>query len=466
MNNKYKDITRRSFLGTVSAGLAFAPVRGNLSYTKENLTNSQIQNRLMISTFDIDATPPVGSYLAYDIMENSWNLGLRAKGIVLTGAGKPIVMCVIDWIGIANESQDVFKVALAEAVNTDPQRVVVHTLHQHDAPRCDFSAEKALIEAGVNPQSYDSNFAREFLGKLKKTVKDSLNHLQLATHIGYGKAPVYQVASNRRLLGKDGLVKFTRYTSCPDPVMRAEPEGTIDPMVSLVSFWNDQKPVAVLSYYAVHPQSYYRTGTANPDFPGIARFYRQLAVPDALHVHFNGAGGNIGAGKYNDGDHKNRDILARRLADGMERAWKNTKKTPVFAEDIHWATEPVLLPLANDMIPKIENQIKETKSFDNMSKLIWLKQRQSGKAIDIACLYIDKIRVLFMPGELFVEYQLAAKSLRPDLFVCMAAYGEYGPSYIGTKESYKQGGYEIDVSPVTPEVEDILMKAIRKLLQR
>ena len=70
------------------------------------------------------------------------------------------------------------------------------------------------------------------------------------------------------------------------PALRAEPEGTIDPMVSLVSFWNGEEPVAVLSYYATHPQSYYRTGIANPDFPGIARFMRQLAVPGALHVHF------------------------------------------------------------------------------------------------------------------------------------------------------------------------------------
>jgi hypothetical protein len=34
--------------------------------------------------------------------------------------------------------------------------------------------------------------------------------------------------------------------------------------------------------------------------------------------------------------------------------------------------------------------------------------------------------------ELFVEYQLAAKALRPELHVMMAAYGNHGPGYIGT----------------------------------
>ena len=89
------------------------------------------------------------------------------------------------------------------------------------------------------------------------------------------------------------------------------------------------EPVAVLSYYATHPQSYYRTGIPNPDFPGVARFFRQLAVPAALHVHFNGAGGNIGAGKYNDGSPANRLVLAERLADGMRRAWENTSREPL-----------------------------------------------------------------------------------------------------------------------------------------
>ena len=71
-----------------------------------------------------------------------------------------------------------------------------------------------------------------------------------------------------------------------------------------------------------------------------------------------------------------------------------------------------------------------------------------------------------MPGELFVEYQLAAQKLKPDAFVCMAAYGDYGTGYIGTAEAYTQGGYETGiVSRVTPRAEAILMEAVRELLQ-
>lgn len=424
---------------------------------------------LRISTFDVDATPPVGSYLAYDKMVNSWDLSLRARGVVISGAGLPVVLCSVDWIGIANDSQDAFKTALADAAGTVPDRVAVHTVHQHDAPVCDFGAEKFLRQAGNEPKSFDGAFARELISRLAVAVKSSLEKSRPFTQIGTGKAEVHEVASNRRIIGPDGKVKATRYSSTRDSALRAEPEGLIDPMVSLVSFWNGDQPVAVLSYYANHPMSYYRQGVANPDYPGIARFMRQLAVPQALHIHFNGAGGNLTAGKYNDGSRENRGIFAERLADGMRRAWESTKKETVTPDDFSWAFIPVSLPPASHL----ENLEADIKGKDmvyqtnNLSMLVWLKRMREGKKMNVSCLGIGSVRILHMPGELFVEYQLAAKKMRPDLFVTMAAYGDYGPGYICTAKAYQEGGYEAgDASGVRPEAEGILMDAVRKLLEK
>ena len=242
----------------------------------------------------------------------------------------------------------------------------------------------------------------------------------------------------------------------------------IDPLVSLVSFWNGEQPVAVLSYYATHPQSYYRTGIPNPDFPGVARFLRQMAVPAALHVHFDGAGGNITAGKYNDGSRTNRLALAERLADGMRRAWENTKRQPISANDVSWRVEPVLLPLAKHLsVEKLEAQLAAKDKEFNASRLAFARRCRDGQKIEVSCLNLGRARVLHLPGELFVEYQLAAKAARPDLFVAVAAYGDYAPWYIGTAIAYEQGGYETSpsASNVGPESEAVLLGAIRKLLQ-
>jgi hypothetical protein len=79
---------------------------------------------------------------------------------------------------------------------------------------------------------------------------------------------------------------------------------------------------------------------------------------------------------------------------------------------------------------------------------------------------ITSIDILHLPGELFVEYQLAAAEMRPEALVAMAAYGDYGPGYIGTTIAYSQGGYETGpVSRVAPEVEPVLLDALRELLK-
>ncbi len=427
---------------------------------------------LRLATFDVDATPPVGSAMAYDPVRRLDEITLRCRGIVILGAGQPIVLCAVDWIGIGNGGHDAFRDALAQAAGTTRQRVAVHTLHQHDAPGCDFTAERLLRELGVGAIGrYEGTFHREVLRRAAKALEDALPAARPVTHVGWGVARVEKVASNRRILGPDGRVRATRWTTTRDPALRALPEGVIDPEVSLVSFWNGDRPLAILSYYACHPQSYYRMGIPSPDFPGIARFIRGQAVPEALHVHFNGAGGNIGAGKYNDGSKENRMILALRLAEGMAAAWKETQRVPIAAKDVDWKTIPVHLPLAphirqDELVRRLTSQKTKDLYISDAAQLAWWYRCKEGRAIDIGCLKLETIRVLHMPGELFVEYQLAAKKMRPDLHVAMAAYGDYGPAYIGTAEAYEQGGYETSprASYVAPSVEKVLTDAMRKLL--
>src|SRR6476660_3950375 len=86
---------------------------GFLSQGAEPTTKQAVQaeTKLSLAVLDIDATPPVGSMMAYDPVTNKWDLGLRARGVVLLGSGEPIVLCAVDWIGIANESHDAFRTA-------------------------------------------------------------------------------------------------------------------------------------------------------------------------------------------------------------------------------------------------------------------------------------------------------------------------------------------------------------------
>jgi len=431
-------------------------------------------DQFRVAVFEHDVTPPLGSPLcdgyvppAKEIVDRLW-----AKGVVLMGAGPPIVLVALDWVGIGNAGHLAFRETLAEAAGTSPDRVAVHCLHQHDAPGCDFASEELLAARGLGGRQFDPAFARETMRGLAQAVRKAMQAPRRATHVGIGKGMVEQVASNRRVMGPDGKVKAIRWSATKDAAVRAEPEGIIDPYVRMLVFYDQQQPIASLSYYATHPQSYYAQGGVSCDFPGLARALFDREEPGVHRVHFNGAGGNVTAGKYNDGSPENRPVLARRLADGMRRAWNSLSRHELRAADVQWRVVPVALPPASFLDAQAlravlaDENAATRQRIEAARKLSWLNRLRAGGTIDVAALALGPARVLHMPGELFVEYQLAAQEMRPDLFVMMAAYGDYGPGYIGLARHYAEGGYETGpVSLVAPEVEQVLLAAIEKVLK-
>ena len=455
-------------LSSISSLLAIAPA---LCISAE-----ATEQPLAVANFRTDATPPLGSPLCGGGVAPAKTIidPLSARGIVLLANGSPIVLCAVDWVGIGNGGGDVWRQSLADAAGTTVDRVCVHTVHQHDAPGCDFSVEELLAERGIGGAMFHAEFARDTIQRAAEAVRNALAKPQTVTHLGIGRARVKRVASNRRVLGADGKVEHVRYSSCRNEDARAAPAGVIDPYVRNLSFWDGDNPIASITYYATHPQSFYGRGGVSTDFVGMARMIREATLPDVFHIHFNGAGGNVAAGKYNDGSPVNRLILARRLVEGMEAAWEAITKMPISADDVEWETRPVALPLRDHLVGSEENLIQTMDDADARPgsrvqaarNLVWIRRCNAGHQIDLACLRLGSAYVLHMPGELFVEYQRAAQKMRPDDTVCMVAYGDYAPGYIGTEIAYSQGGYETSrVSRVAPEVENVLMTALRDLLK-
>lgn len=442
-----------------------------LSSDTDLSAGSRQESGLRVAVFRVDATPPLGSPVAY-VPARSIQDPLSARGIVLLGAGSPVVLCAVDWIGIGNTGHDVWREKLADAAGTIPERVTVHTLHQHDGPRCDFSTEELLAEQGLGSSRFDDGFARHIIHNVGEAVRHAISEAQPVSHLGVGQAIVEKVASNRRILGPDGKVMLSRMSSCRNPEAISAPEGTIDPVLRMISFWNGETPLVCLTYYATHPQSYYGKGDVTAEFVGLARAQREADLKGLPHIHFNGASGNVAAGKYNDGSPENRPVLTARMADGMRRAWNSTVRSPVRTDTVAWRVVPVTLPVAAHLQ---SDRLRETLTdptadarsrFSAANGLAFLHRQAAGHTFELTCLKINNVHVLHMPGELFVEYQLAASTMRPDDVVCMAAYADYGTGYIGTEIAYTQGGYETQPtsSLVAPQTEHVLINAMQKLL--
>ncbi|MBU4271312.1 MAG: hypothetical protein KKE86_04530 [Planctomycetes bacterium] len=444
-----------AFVITVLSVFVFSPLR------------AQAADELRVATFRCDITPPLGQPMFSCDALRTVEQPLLAKGIVLEADGRRYVLCALDWCELCNGSHEALRNRIAAAAGTKPSCVAVQVVHQHTAPFVDIDAQKLLAEAGVPEFHLDPKVLDAIEERLAEAVKQSIGRLEPFDRIGTGQAKVDRVASSRRPVDETGKLR-PRMSSCTDPALLALPEGTIDPYLKTITLAQGQKPLVRLHYYATHPQSSYGDNRATSDFPGIAR-ERLERKEGVFQIYFTGCGGDIAAGKYNDGSKECRKALAERLLAGMEASIAATKLVPAGA--VRWRTYPLMLPrrsgpgftLADCLV-----RMKDTKTWP-ASRLYAGAVRaafiqRSRQPIELSSLEIGKVHILHLPGEPMVCFQLFAQSLKPGVFVAVAGYGDGGPGYLCPEKAFSEGGYEQTASNVKPESETLLKKAIAALL--
>jgi len=177
---------------------------------------------------------------------------------------------------------------------------------------------------------------------------------------------------------------------------------------------------------------------------------------------------DVALGKYNDRTRRARDELTDRLYAGMEAAAAATRYFP--AEWLRWQTVPVRFPERTDPGHRLEdNRAKMADPEGNVIARIRAATRVAfteriDQPIDVNLLEIGPARVLLLPGECMIEFQLYAQGLLPSRFVAVATCGDCVCGYICTEAAFAEGGYEPTDSFVTPQSEAALKAAIREVL--
>jgi hypothetical protein len=460
---------RREFLGrslaAALAGWSLSPARAAHDDGPRNAGD------LHMAPFRFDVTPPMGHSCCGGWIKpvEAVDDALEAIGFVLLGAGKPIVLCAVDWTGLLNEAHVEWRRALAAAAGTTPDRVAVQCVHQHNAPFACLEAERIIQAQGDLPHIVGLDFYRQCLDRGQSAVERAIQQARRVTHVATGQGKVEQVASNRRVSRDDsGRVKTMRGSSCRDEALIALPEGLIDPWLKTVAFYEQDKKIAACHYYATHPMSYYGDGRVSSDFAGLARKQRQADEPDCLHVYFTGCAGNIAAGKYNDGSHEMRPVLTRRVYEGIVESEQNLRPAPL--DRAEWKTVEIMPPPREGYsIESFEKQIGDkSAAVVNRNRpsfqLSWLRRLERRIPIVLSSVHLGDIRLLHLPSECFIEYQLRAQQMNPSVFVATAAYGDGGPWYIPVKEEYSNGGYEVGVAFSDPGIDDLLTRGMERLL--
>ncbi len=462
MNQKF--ISRRRALGRIGLALSGSTLLPSCAVFHK-------REALRLCTFSADVTPPAG----IGMMGGAWLSKtvadpLEAHGFVLLGPDAPVVFVAVDWCEIRNDAYFRWQTVLADAAGTIPDRVMVMAIHQHDAPIADLEAERMLREKNLAGTICNLEFHERAVQNVAAALRKGLSATRVLTHIGSGEARVEQVSSNRRYVAPGGQVRFDRTSSTKNPDAVAADEGLTDPWLKTLTFWSGDQAIVALNFFAVHPMSHYGAGEVSADFPGLARRRRQAETPGTKQIYCSGCSGNLTAGKYNNGDHPNRAVLADRLHRAMSEAWKNTKRQPV--KEFDYRVAPLkLAPRETAGFTQSELEralVPETKPFQQClaaMALSWRKRIAAVRPLPIPALDFGVATILLLPGEAYVEFQLAAQRMRPDRFVCVAGYGDAPAGYIPTEKHIAEHDTNLgDWWWVAPGSEARLLDAIREAL--
>lgn len=438
------------------------------------VTTSQLAAaEFRLATFSTDVTPLLGHPLLAGVSSPPPVIRvddpLYAHGFVLIGGEKPIVFVAIDWCEIRNDAYDRWRDVLAEAAGTDRPRVLVHSVHQHDAPISDLTAENILRKRETEASVCDLAWHEDCVQRTAQALRKAQKSARPLTYIGLGEAAVIEVASNRRYVDSEGRIRFDRSSMSGgfENQRSAEP-GIIDPMLKTITFYDGEQPICILSSYAVHPMSHWGTGCVTSDFPGLARERMQAETPGALQIYATGTSGNVTAGKYNDGSRDNRPVLTQKIYDAMKAAQHNSKRHPL--ERVKFRNEKLQFkPREGDRtVAALTEQLDDPnpkKQGMAALGLSWRKVVDNGGTIDLPAVDFGPAQILLLPGETYVEYQLYAQEVRPDSFVMALGFGECAPGFVPLERHWDEEDDNLNSwCWIAPGAEEMMKAAIRKVL--
>ena len=431
--------TRRNFLVATAGGAAGLAAQG-----------------VRAATFRCDATPFKGEPLIWTKPLETVLDPLWAKGVVLEHGRRRLVLCAMDWCGLAGAAFRQFQRALASAAGAKPPDVILHTVHQHAAPYVDGDAYRLLRSLPDPPLMYSQRGLDELAGRLAAAVQGALSQMEPVDAVGIAQVRVERVASSRRVWDRGKLV--VRYSNAgKDPYQASLPEGHIDPWLRTITLACRGRPLIRLHFYATHPQTFCCDGRASADFVGEAR--EKLEQEEGVaQVYFTGAAGDVTVGKYNDGSEAARRALAERLLAAMKAAATETRLEPLRTLDCR--TLPVHLPRR---MP--EKQIEPTAGGETRYRIAcWHATARRKEPFHVTAVTLGPARILHLPGEPLLEFQEYAQRLDPQRFIAVAGYGDIAPGYICPDRAFDEGGYEPSASWVGRGAESVLKQAIRQAL--
>jgi putative membrane-bound dehydrogenase-like protein len=353
---------------------------------------------------------------------------IHAKGLAFEDANGKAVLLAVDSLGVPDYMTRDVAARLQKKAGLDPTRFAVTSTHTHSAPIIANTCPNIAGEPIPPPhQEKIDRYTRELADKLEEVSLAALADLAPAT-IEYG-------------IGTHGLAKNRR-----------TPGGPVDhdlPVMAIKA--PDGKLRAVYLSYACHCVTLSHM-KINGDWAGFAAEALEKIHPGAIALTSVGCGADSNPLSDVTGDKVHIAIeQGEQLAAAVDQVLE--RGLTVVDQPIAAQVKRISLAFGEHPTREYWEKVAQQQDYQGYHARVQLAKLDRGEKLQTELSYPiqtwvfgDQLAMVFLPGEVVVDYALRLKREFDRSRLWINAYSNDVPCYIPSERVLAEGGYEVDSS--------------------
>jgi putative membrane-bound dehydrogenase-like protein len=412
----------------VASGLLALGVAAPTTTSSSTLASPPDAPMVPIGAARIDITPEgpirLSGYLVRDAESRGVGQRIWAKAVAIGDkASGPALIVSVDNVGVPGAITEELAARLARRAGVRRERLAIGSSHTHSAP-CLSGAVPNIFGKPIPPdqQARIDAYTRQLVDKLERVCLDALADRKPG-RLSWARGSV-GFAANRRTPG--GPVDHDL------PVLRATaPDGTLR---------------AVVANYACHCTTIHpKENVVDGDWAGYAQAAIEADHPGCVALTLIGCGADANPTRQNVPGAA--AAHGRALADEVNRLLKGpwTELPAPTGFDLERLTLPFdTLPTRAEL-----EALARAGGPPGYNASTWLARLDRGESLPASLDYSaqawrfgDRLLMVFLPGEVVVDYVLRLKREFDPHRLWVTAYANDVPCYIPSERILREGGYE------------------------
>lgn len=414
------------------------------------------------SFYEIACTPPLGGDMpgypyvraAEDVLDD-----LYVKSLVVDDGETTIAILVIDACNLVPGLCQAVTERINAYTGIKPENVMICANHTHRGV--------PIQKGGSRAMERDEAYTDVFFRLVADCATLAWRRLEEAVP-RYASGTVEGISFNRIYLMKNGTLRTNPGRLNPDII---RPVGPVDTELPLLVFENGEgRPMGAVINFACH-QDCLSENAYTGDYSSIlAKELKKTYGPDFVSLFLVGACGNVNAQDVTKPLIPDLYIrMGRKIA--VEAQSVIRRAQPVSGAKIRCQRETLRMGKRVSTPEYLREKMLEYalgNHADWIRDLVYYHTLDNGgqRELVVQCIRIGDVMIYALPGEMFVEFQIAIKKHSPCGKNIIAELSNCRTGYIPTKDMFDHSGvYESKLSSYTCLVPEAGDRIVEKALE-